>query len=84
MKIPFRLPLRSLLPTLVFFGAGASGAAICFLASALSIRWLYRTGFVIGFLAALFFVLYLWWRLFIGASGAEDSEEHDPHAVDRQ
>jgi hypothetical protein len=82
VKVPFRRLLKPLLPTFAFVCVGASGAAICFVATALSIRWLYRVGFVIGFLAALFFVLYLWWRLFIGGTG--DSEEHDPHAIDRQ
>ena len=81
MKVPFRTRLRSLLPTFVFLCVGAGGVAICFVASALSIRWLYRVGFVTGFLAALFFVLYLWWSLFISG---HDSEERDPHATDRQ
>jgi hypothetical protein len=36
-------------------------------------------GFVIAFLASLFFVLYLWWSLFIGGGGTHDLPEHDPH-----
>jgi amino acid transporter len=77
-----KLSFKSLLPTFVILGVGASGAAICFVATAVSIRWLYRVGFVIAVLASLFFVLYLWWSLFIG--GTHDLPEHDPHAGDRQ
>ena len=76
-----KLSFKSLLPTFVLLGAGASGVAICFAARAMSIRWLYRAGFILAFLASLFFVLYLWWSLFIG--GREHPEEHDPHASDR-
>jgi hypothetical protein len=79
-----KLSLKSLLPTLVFLCVGASGGAICFVATATSIRWLYRVGFVIAFLASLLFVLYLWWSLFIGDRGADDLPERDPHAGDRQ
>jgi membrane protein implicated in regulation of membrane protease activity len=79
-----KLSFKSLLPTFVILGVGASGAAICVVATAISIRWLYHVGFVIAFLASLFFVLYLWWSLFIGARGTHDLPERDPHASDRQ
>ena len=78
MKIPF----KSLLPTLVTLCVGAGGVAICFVARATGIRWLYRVGFVVAFLASLFFLLYLWWSLFIGTR--ETQEERDPHAGDPQ
>ncbi len=77
MKFSF----KSLLPTFVILGVGASGAATCFIADAVGIRWLYRVGFVIAFLASLFFALYLWWSLFIGERSTQ--EERDPHASER-
>jgi threonine/homoserine efflux transporter RhtA len=73
--------LKSLLPGFVMACVACAGVALCFVASTLSIRWLYRVGFVIAFLAALFFVLYVWWSLYIGSwRRTQDAEEHDPHA----
>jgi len=55
---------RRLFPAFVIFCIGCIGAAICVLASFLSIGWLYQIGFGIGFVSALIFVGYVWWHIF--------------------
>jgi hypothetical protein len=73
---------RRLPSALVIFCVACTGGALCLIAAALSIRWLYRIGFGIGFLGALVFVLYVWWRLYIGTLGSEPEtpqDEQSPH-----
>jgi len=64
---------------LIFFCIACAGGAICCLASALSIRWLYRIGFGIGFLGAIVFVLYIWWRLYLGTVADPPQDDQSPH-----
>jgi hypothetical protein len=55
---------RRLFPAFILFCIGATGGAICLVASILSIRWLYNVGFGIGFCGSAAFVLYAWWHVF--------------------
>lgn len=75
---------RRLLSGFVIFCVVCAGGALCLVASALSIRWLYRIGFGIGVVGAIVFVLHVWWRLFIGTLDPESApvtkqDERSPH-----
>jgi hypothetical protein len=73
---------RRLPSGLVIFCVACFGGALCWVASAFSIRWLYRVGSAIGVVGAIVFVLYLWWRLYIGSSEAgpeTQQDERSPH-----
>ena len=72
---------RPWLAGFVIFGVACTGAAFRLVGSALSIRWLYRIGSGIGVVGAIVFVMYVWWRLYVGsvpASGAQQ-DERSPH-----
>ena len=71
------------LPTaFVIFCISCIGGALCLVASALSIRWLYRIGVGIGCMGAIVFVMYVWWRLCIGplkSAPVTQQDEQTPH-----
>lgn len=57
---------RRMFPSFVSFCVAGAGAALGFLASALSIHWLSIVAFVItvlGVLGGFVFIFYGWWRL---------------------
>ena len=75
---------RRLLPGVVIFCVACAGGTLCWVASALSIRWLYRIGSGIGVVGAIVFAVYVWWRLYVGGleSGAApvtQQDEKSPH-----
>ena len=75
---------RRLLSGFVIFCVVCAGGALCYVGSALSIRWLYRVGFGIGVVGAIVLVLHVWWRLFIGTEESESApetqqDEQSPH-----
>jgi len=83
LKSFFPAEARRQLPSaLIIFCVACAGGALCWIASALSIRWLYRIGFGIGFVGALVFVLNVWWRLYISTLGSApetQQDEQSPH-----
>jgi hypothetical protein len=65
----------------VILGVALTGGALRWVASALSIRWLYHVGSGLAVVGAIVFVLYVWWRLYIGSSEPPEpqQDEHSPH-----
>ena len=64
---------------LIILCVACTGCALSLVASVLSIRWLYRVGFAIGVVGAIVFVMYVWWRLYLGSAPAEQQDEKTPH-----
>jgi hypothetical protein len=72
---------RPWLAGLVIFCVACTGGALRLVGSALSIQWLHRIGSGIGVVGAIVFVLYVWWRLYVGSVPASEAQqdEQSPH-----